>query len=377
MEKTRLLLAIMLSLFSLNEAIGQISQWEVYNAIPDFKSITFIFNNDDAWEGYSIWSESQGLRKDGSGNNLGLAILDDYTVELGYLSTMYLCRDEYRRSTITVYIHGNGIIRWQNDRMVLDLDVRVSTAGGSARCSKYEETRHGDVYSTEEFSFSSFESSNKYTYVLELTNEGFKLSGNDIKSTITGTNHFEADNGVSRDIPIYYQTCLKLTGRAFDCNVSEKTQSELNAESSDAYGKWQWNDDRSVIYLESTTKDAYLVLWNNDGSLGWGFQMDKAASGYKTETAENGAELAYLMLTFDGGAEQSFTFEKSIAVSGSTNFQYVQYDRFMGTMKRDASILGQIKDKRILILNYKQNGSDKTAMFKLEGLEAIYNAITR
>ena len=59
------------------------------------------------------------------------------------------------------------------------------------------------------------------------------------------------------------------------------------------------------------------------------------------------------------------------------DFIYVQYDRFMGTLKSDASILGQIKDKRTLILNYKQNGSSKTAMFQLEGLEAIYNAITQ
>lgn len=79
------------------------------------------------------------------------------------------------------------------------------------------------------------------------------------------------------------------------------------------------------------------------------------------------------MLSFDGSAEQSFSF----GMIGNY-FQYVQYDRFKGTLNYDASsILRQIKDKRTLILNYKQNGSTKTAMFQLEGLEAIYNAITQ
>ena len=79
------------------------------------------------------------------------------------------------------------------------------------------------------------------------------------------------------------------------------------------------------------------------------------------------------MLTFDGGTEQSFTFQKT----SDGVFQYVQYDRFKGTLRQDASIINQIKDKRTLILNYKQNGSSKTAMFQLEGLEPIYNAITQ
>ena len=146
----------------------------------------------------------------------------------------------------------------------------------------------------------------------------------------------------------------------------------MNAQYSDIYGKWQWNDDRSVIYLESTTKDAHLVLWNNNGNLSWGFQLSNAAAGYKAETTDSGQELAYLMLSFDGASEQSFSFIKT-----ENEFVYTQYDRFMGSLKQDAFIINQIKDKRTLILNYKENGLSKTAMFQLEGLEPIYNAITQ
>ena len=89
------------------------------------------------------------------------------------------------------------------------------------------------------------------------------------------------------------------------------------------------------------------------------------------------------MLSFDGCAEQSFSFNTAEVenflgqMSNGMLFGYIVYDRFMGTLKSDASILSQIKDKRILLLNYKQNGSSKTAMFQLEGLEPIYNAITQ
>ena len=212
-----------------------------------------------------------------------------------------------------------------------------------------------------------------YNVEYAVSRQGFYFEGNDI----VAQRKLYSEDARGNSSLVETQTDKIVLSGFHSIDIEAKTQSELNAQNSDMYGKWQWNDDRSEIFLESTTKDAYLVMWNNDGNLDWGFQMDNAASGYKTETAENGAELAYLMLTFDGGAEQSFTFEKSITVSGASNFQYVQYDRFMGTMKRDASILGQIKDKRIMIVNYKQNGSDKTAMFQLEGLEAIYNAITQ
>ena len=87
--------------------------------------------------------------------------------------------------------------------------------------------------------------------------------------------------------------------------------------------------------------------------------------------------LTHLMITFDGGAEQSFSFAKSYVMGVNGAFEHVQYDRFMGTLKRNASILSQIKDKRVMIVNYILNGSTKTAMFQLEGLEAIYNAITQ
>lgn len=416
MKKKNWLLAIAL-VIALNGAWGQNSQWDVYNVIPYYKSISFVFDSPDAWDGYSFYSMSQGLSKYDSGKKLSFTIYDDYTVTLDYSSTMLLFRDEYRWSNIPIRINGTGIVRWQNDKMVIDMNVKTSTSGGSDHGSKYEGTRNGDVYSTEDYSFSSYSNTKTYTYILEYAEgQGFRLVGNDIMSTITGNDHIWADNGVSRDVPIYYQICLKLTQRYFYFNAVEKSQSELNAQSSDMYGKWQWNDDRSVIYLESTTKDATLVIWNHkkeiekarnrlleyemdtmvdvatkqalinecsdiiqryqENPIVWGLDLH-GGTGYKSEKADTGDDLTHLMITFDGGAEQSFSFAKSYVMGVNGAFEHVQYDRFMGTLKRNASILSQIKDKRVMIVNYILNGSTKTAMFQLEGLEAIYNAITQ
>lgn len=378
MKKTRVLLAIALFMLCMNRAWAQVSQWEVYNNIPNFKNVTFTFSDSDVQVGYRLWNESQPIRRSRKdGRQLSMTIHDDYTIELRYNSTMSFCEN---KAVIPVSIYCSGIIRWQNDQMMFDLNVLTRSQGGvDGLCSEYQGTRYGDVYSSDTYTFPYFEETTNYTYTLIYDERDFfVLLGNDISSTIVGTNDHFSDDGNSRSgIPVLYHTLIKLTNKALTYSITQKSQSEINTETSDMYGKWQWNEDRSVIYLASTTKEAYLVLWNSDGNLSWGFQMDKAATGYKSETAESGAELTYMMLTFDGDTEQSFTFEKSTNESGMVNFQYVQYDRFMGKLKRDASILNQIKDKRTMIVNYKQNGSSKTAMFRLEGLESIYNAITQ
>ena len=283
--KMKKLMIIALFVFALNGAWGQNSQWEVYNSIPNLKSISFVFSDADVVVGYKLWNEEQQIRqKRNDGNKLQMSIYDDYSVELRYISKMRFCEG---KETIPVSITGSGMVRWQNDRMVLDLNVRVSSSGGTDNlCSDYSGSRYGDVYSSHSYSFPYSEKSARYTYVLVYDDRGFfVLSGDDIDATIEGTDDFFSDDGNSRNgIPVLYKAKIQLIGKALRFSVSEKSQSEINAQYSDMYGKWQWNDDRSVIYLASSTKDAFLVLWNYGENIFWGFQMDKAATGYKTET---------------------------------------------------------------------------------------------
>lgn len=378
MKKKKLTMIIALFFIAMNGAWGQNSQWDFYESIPNFKSISFEIKGDDVWSGYSLYSNGNYSSGSTGSGRLSLTIYDDYTVSLGFTSVMRFDQDNYRDSNIPVRIIGNGMIVWRNERMEMSLQVTESTTGGNDNVRSTVSTRTGEQTVHSSFSMPSYSNSQTYSYVLEYVGRrGLKLSGNNIISQMAGSVdciNLSTDETWQRTV--YYFTQLKLTERTFGFNYSEKSQSEMNAQTSDMYGKWQWNDERSVIYLESTTKDAYLVLWNNDSNLSWGFQLSNTATGYKTETAESGQDLAYLMLSFDGASEQSFAFLK-LEEPSRTQFYSVQYDRFMGTMKYDTSVLGQMKDKRTLILSYKQNGAEKTAMFQLEGLEPIYNAITQ
>ena len=374
MKKEKLTMIIALFFIAMNGAWGQNSQWDFYESIPNFKSISFEIKGDDVWSGYSLYSNGNYSSGSTGSGRLSLTIYDDYTVSLGFTSVMRFDQDNYSDSNIPVRIIGNGMIVWRNERMEMSLQVTESTTGGNDNVRSTVSTRTGEQTVHSSFSMPSYSNSQTYSYVLEYVGRrGLKLSGNNIISQMAGSVdciNLSTDETWQRTV--YYFTQLKLTERTFGFNYSEKSQSEMNAQTSDMYGKWQWNDERSIIYLESTTKDACLVLWNNDSNLSWGFQLSNTATGYKTETADSGQELVYLMLSFDGASEQSFSFVKT-----ENNFVYAQYDRFLGALKHDASIIDQIKNKRTLILTYNQSGSNKTAMFQLEGLEPIYNAITQ
>lgn len=373
MKKPRLLLAIALFMFFLNGAWGQNSQWDVFNSIASVKRIDLEFNSDVVLLASSPNSINHEVTRFWKANDYGNAkvyftIYGDYSVSMSYRTKMYSERDDNkgRGCGVELSINGTGVLAWESERMVIRLNVKETVSGGEYNFYNYAaNTTECHIYNSD-----SHSSTYVYEVVLASINSNqILLKGNDITSSINGVKCFAG--GEYRQ-NWYFHTKKKLANKPVRINVERKSQSEMNAQNSDMYGKWQWNDNRSVIYLESTTKDASLVLWNNNGILSWGFQLSNAAAGYKTETTDSGQELAYLMLSFDGASEQSFSFVKT-----GNEFKYAQYDRFMGTLKQDASIINQIKDKRTLILNYKQNGSSKTAMFQLEGLEPIYNAITQ
>ena len=367
MKNTRLLLVIVLFLFFLNGAWGQITQWDTYKGIPNFKRINCIIPQEDIQITWRGTDGQEGEVKRGDGFSMEIIIYGDYTVKLLYHNPyQWENKKMYGGVSADLEMVGTGRILWQNEHMVLQMDVKKQGDG------YYYTLSNGN-----EFIFEQFDETTSYVYDFEFVYDNqaefFRVKGKDI---VARRQYYMWNATTGEKGGIHYVTdriCLK---KLIPYDVEMKSQSELNAESSDVYGKWQWNENRSVIYLPSTTNESYLCLWNNNGSLTWGFQLPSASTGYKTETTDGGEALAYMMLSFDGSSEQSFSFSKN-ELSDRTYYYYVQYDRFMGTLKRDASIINQIKDKRTLILSYKQHGQEKTAMFQLEGLEAIYNALNQ
>lgn len=417
MKKPRLLLAIALFMFFLNGAWGQNSQWDVFNSIASVKRIDLEFNSDVVLLASSPNSINHEVTRFWKANDYGNAkvyftIYGDYSVSMSYRTKMYSERDDNkgRGCGVELSINGTGVLAWESERMVIRLNVKETVSGGEYNFYNYAaNTTECHIYNSD-----SHSSTYVYEVVLASINSNqILLKGNDITSSINGVKCFAG--GEYRQ-NWYFHTKIKLANKPVRINVERKSQSEMNAQNSDMYGKWQWNEDRSRIYLKSMTKEASLVIWNNEKKIEelekelnkridemerdttlsegwksfviedynadiqrykknpivWGFVLPTGAMGYKTEKAEGGEELTNLMIAFDGGSEQSFSFAKN-----GIGLEHVQYDRFMGILKRDASILNQIKDKRIMIVSYKQNGMDKSAMFQLEGLEPIYNAITQ
>lgn len=405
MKKISILFVTILSLF--NVCYSQSSDWQIYNVIPYYKDISLYFDKNDV---HTLSDAYDGLLSCNDYNNYSISLIihDDYSVSFEYSTHLFYVVDysTCERTTAPYTITGNGVLLWKNDKMVLQLNIKEYTAGWydykdiKITTSHYSYLLGMDVERTDPghviCSISKYEKQYTINYdvifIDDNNGQSFLLKGSDISSTIRGTREKYNDKTLTSigNYSFYYKTKICLTDKRFVFSANQKSESELNAENSDIYGKWQWNEDRSKIYLSSMTDDSYMVLWNNKNNLEWGFTLPDSSCGYKTEETAKGENLEYLMISFDGSSEQSFIFntyyydimqfddssEGSSSIDSGYFYENVQYDRFSGKLKRNASILGQIKDKRIMVVNYKQNGLDKTAMFQLEGLEAIYNALT-
>ncbi len=359
MKKKKLTMIIALFFIAMDGAWGQNSQWDYYNSIANWKHLKLYIPDESVQLTYR--SSSASGNQDDREYGLEMVFYGDYTVKLYYRHPWQI--NSFGGLYADFTMSGTGQVVWQNEHMVLQLNVNKEGNGA------FHTLKNDNEITMEPISESEI-----YIFDLEWNDNCINIKGKDIIANRWYYTYNITDG--TKMHPVIYTDRIILSGTKCFYDGEQKTQSELNAETSDVYGKWQWNEDRSVIYLESTTKDAILVLWKDGDNRWWGFQMANGTQGYKTETAESGQDLAYLMLSFDGASEQSFAFLK-LEEPSRTQFYSVQYDRFMGIMKYDTSVLGQMKDKRTLILSYKQNGAEKTAMFQLEGLEAIYNAITQ
>ena len=159
----------------------------------------------------------------------------------------------------------------------------------------------------------------------------------------------------------------------------------------DQYGKWKWtNDDRGFIWLKSNstnpngTKPAGPMYYPTTLMISYAkddpkeqclyFVLENDASPIIVDSMYGDA-IVEMELSFDNGENGHFKFrynnhymDKSYKV-----YQFVITDRFRRTFAYYAtSLLKQMKNKNTLTLTYKvSNGSTRTQVFNLEGLEAL------
>jgi hypothetical protein len=160
-----------------------------------------------------------------------------------------------------------------------------------------------------------------------------------------------------------------------------KSASELNSSANDEFGEWNWNTDRTRLFLKSQSSDNKFVILNNNGTLTWCMEIVKGAKGSSESTTDSGDKVVNLAMAFDGAPAQNFTFIENAEALSNTNFvqfDYVVYNRFLGTLDRNPeTILNQIKEKQMLVLTYTVSGTQKTDMFILDGLTTILNYLKK
>lgn len=127
-QKISNLLLIGALLFALH-CSAQNNQWEMYNKISRSKGIEFKFNDRDVKHGNNY-----------CGRELSFIINSDYTVSLKCDYPMCLYDGG---SSIDLYISGRGMLTWQSEKMIIQLNITESTPGGSYQYQTYHDKWSG------------------------------------------------------------------------------------------------------------------------------------------------------------------------------------------------------------------------------------------
>lgn len=145
----------------------------------------------------------------------------------------------------------------------------------------------------------------------------------------------------------------------------------------DQYGKWQLSDQGMVFLSSTTSEDNVLSIEYGQGKYFFFFHLygalDPKVVGHDGKTP-----IVEIEMAFDNTDYGYFTFREGADFSTHFYYEYVTYDRFRGTVVKDAtSIVKQMTNKQTLTIRYKlKNGSTITQTFKLEGLDAILEVLS-
>lgn len=150
------------------------------------------------------------------------------------------------------------------------------------------------------------------------------------------------------------------------------------ASSTDEFGTWDWNKERTKIWLYSTNmSNDRIVIFINSNNSSKPFQMVFNSNGNKIDgisssESEDGKRLIQFSVSFEDGTNVTLPFVERLQDNGFYVYDYATYNRFLNEWNYNAaSIIGQLKDKQTMVLTYKYNNSNYSAILELEGLENI------
>ena len=284
--------------------VDQNPQWIFFkNIIPKHKSITI------------------------SGNNWNMTINDKYKVtfsgKYNDSSSDYSEMSNYSMSESATF-RGTGIVIWDTDRMKIKLTTQ---ANGNYRYTgdwyKWVRTKiKGSTVANIGLGIltGNYDSVDEYR-----TEKQLDYSRNDYASgskTISSTFDVIANivegklgiiNGAALNLSMSGNTSrevsLKVASGWYTPKYIVKSENELSS-SNDEFGEWNWNQERSKIYLKSSSGDNTFVIWNIDGRLSWSLEIEKNAKGQSETITEKGDSITHISMSFDGEPNLNLQFAK-------------------------------------------------------------------
>lgn len=327
----------------------------------------------------SRWSQEANFEGVGTlkwtGNTLDVDMIVESRASYRYSEDKY----EVRRERVA----GSGLINFLVDGSGADYRTYREYVG--------TETRSASGRNSENISFS-----------MRVDGARCRLSSFSMSVTMSGDKYETVTFDVSSSID-------------YSLSIEKKSDSE-RASSMDQFGLWQWNKERSKIYLPSVDGKVNFVIWNRGETLSWSLELENDVMGVNEFVTEQGDTIVTLNVSLDGSSARPLTFAKYKPVpeikiveeykevldsvtfehkrimntreekvynesdmffienisDGMVMMNYAVYNRFLGSLDmRSESMLMEFKNHRIMMINYKVGEVDKTALFRLEGLESL------
>lgn len=282
---------------------------------------------------------------------------------------------------IDSYISASGNVSWDiaSDRLFIDLSGEVS---GSYSDSKdiYETTKKVDGWGIIERGLTGGSSGNRYKYERTYSHtEYYSASGRRSFSKILYLSVYD-DGRISLSSGTLGNATL--TGdvtRTVSFNISDSyftpsygSTIASSENTTDEFGRWQWNNTRTHLYLKSVNSENTLNIAINDSlnTKSLYFECkDTTMVGTSISTTDDGYTLKQFMIGFEDGIKLNLSLQEI-----NKQYYYAEYNRFLATLNKDAnSIIDQLKNKKLLLFAYEKLGVKYTDIYILEGLEIILN----
>ena len=358
----RHLLIVFLYLMCIAPSYAQDANWDFFVNIPNTKQIVL------------------------SSNGTTFTINPDYTVSFHYKKTndqwFYMSNVRAQSSYLT-NVDGQGTLQWSNGGMVLDIvgEMSVSSDGWEGRKSYSVEkgflfTHYEEVWVDCVIDYFNLKKQFTNKYKFSVANGSAKLeslSGPDPLSIEFRWGYFW-ESGDDYDYLDKSMTASVYVLGTYNMKI-QKSEADTNMSIGDQYGNWFWNEDRSILSLNSVSKKEKLNIIN-DGSNVFGLEITTEHEnpvGINEAAMQGVGNVASLAMSLDNQPDASIIFKRD----GNT-FTYGQYDRFSNQFNKNAnSLLEQMKVANFVIITYKIGDHNVSAVFKSTGLEALYNALVQ